>query len=106
MWYKDTTANPEEANTGFMIRRDYIIKNSNPKGSSSFKIPLKYIFGFCEDYDKVVYGLKQALTLTINDNNDAIFRYGGDAHGAGAVDAGKITLSKISWVYASRDTCG
>ena len=57
LWYKDTTTAADGDNTGFIIRRDYIIKNSNPKGSFSCKIPLKHIFGFCEDYDKVVYGL-------------------------------------------------
>ena len=97
LWYKDTTALAENDNNGFIIRRDYIIRNSNPKGSFSFKIPLKHIFGFCEDYDKVVYRLKHNLTLTRNNDNDAIFRYGGDAHGAGAVDVGKVILSKISW---------
>ena len=87
MWYKDTgpTAHLEH-NVGFGIRQEYIIKNSNPKGSFSFRIPLKHIFGFCEDYDKVVYGLKHALTLTRNDDNDAIFRDVG-------LDAGKIMLS-------------
>ena len=90
LWYKDTTTDAEEANTGWNVRKMYIINNSNPKGSFSFKVPLKHIFGFCEDYDKVVYGLKHALTLTRNEDNDAIFR-------AGAVDAGKIMLSKISW---------
>ena len=34
--------------------------------------------------------MKQSLTLTRNDNNDAIFR-------ANAVDNGKIKLDKISW---------
>ena len=90
LWYKDTLTTAEEANTGWNIRRQYIIRNSEPKGSFSFKIPLKHILGFCEDYDKVVYGLKHALTLTRNDDNDAIFR-------DNAVDAGKIMLSKISW---------
>ena len=90
LWYKDTTVLAENDNNGFIIRRDYIIKNANPKGSFSFKIPLKHIFGFCEDYDKVVYGFKHCLTLTRNDDNDAIFR-------DNAVDAGKIKLSKISW---------
>ena len=87
LWYKDTSAVADADNVGFVVRRDYIIKNSNPKGSFSFKIPLKHIFGFCEDYDKVVYGLKHELTLTRNDDNDAIFR---------ANATGKITLSKIS----------
>ena len=37
-----------------------------------------------------MYGFKHTLTLTRNDDNDAIFRGGG-------VDAGKIMLSKIAW---------
>ena len=90
LWYKGTTDNAEEANVGWDIRRHNIIKNANPKGSFSFKIPLKHIYGFCEAYDKVVYGLKHALTLTRNIDNDAIFR-------ARAVAAGRITLNKISW---------
>ena len=49
LWYKLTTANAEEANVGFNVRKLYIINNSNPKGSFSFKVPLKHIFGFCED---------------------------------------------------------
>ena len=41
LWYKDTmdTAVLDD-NAGFKIRHDYIIKNSNPKGSFSFRIPL------------------------------------------------------------------
>ena len=90
LWYKDTSAVAHADNVGFVVRRDHIIKNSNPKGSFSFIIPLKHIFGFCEDYDKVVYGFKHTLTLTGNDDNDAIFRDAG-------VDTGKIMLSKIAW---------
>ena len=92
LWYKETGPDAvlDNTNVGFKIRHEYIINNSDPKGSFNFKIPLKYIFGFCEDYDKVVYGFKHALTLTRNYDNDAIFRDNG-------VDAGKITLSKISW---------
>ena len=96
LWYKDTLTDPVAENVGFEIRKDYIIRNSDPKGSFSFKIPLKHIFRFCEDYDKVVYGLKHNLTLTRNDDNDAIFRAANDAAG-NAVANGKIVLSKISW---------
>ena len=95
LWYKDTTDLAETDNAGFKIRRDYIIKNSDPKGTFSFRILLKHIFGFCGDYDKVVYGFKHALTLTRNDDNDAIFRAHTDSAG-NLVDAGKIMLSKIS----------
>ena len=95
-WYKDTTANAEEPNTGWEIRRYQIIRNSDPRRTFSFKIPLKHIFGFCGDYDKVVYGLKHNLTLTRNDDNDAIFGAANDAAG-NAIANGKIILSKISW---------
>ena len=90
-WYKDSLAVASAQNVGCNIRRKYIINDDvNPKGSFSFKIPLKHIFGFCKNYDKVVYGFKHTLILTRNDDHEAIFRDGG-------VDAGKITLSKVSW---------
>ena len=98
LWCKDTTNTAEEINTGWNARKLYIINNSNPKGSFSFKIPLKHIFGFCEDYDKVVYGLKHTLTLTRNDDNGAIFKNDArDGGGKPVVVNGKIVLSKISW---------
>ena len=97
LWYKDTTSTAVLAdNVGFKIRHDYIINNSRPRGSFSFRIPLKHIFGFCGDYDKVVYGLKHNLTLTRNNDDEAIYRRANAAAG-GALAAGKIVLSKISW---------
>ena len=100
LWYKDTTENANDDNTGYAYRRYYIIRNSNPRGSFSFRIPLKYIFGFCEDYDKVVYGLKHNLTLTRNDDNNAIFKTDANDGAVPPVDNvvdGKVILSKISW---------
>ena len=100
LWYKDTTENANDDNTGYAYRRYYIIRNSNPRGSFSFRIPLKYIFGFCEDYDKVVYGLKHNLTLTRNDDNNAIFKSNLNDGAVPPVDNvvdGKVILSKISW---------
>ena len=97
LWYKDTTGEASiDDNAGFAARQAYIIKNSEPRGTFSFKIPLKHIFGFCEDYDKVVYGLKHNLTLTRNDDNEAIYR-GADAAAGGALTAGIVVLKKISW---------
>ena len=98
LWYKDTTANANNNNIGFKIRRNYIITNSDPSGTFSFKIPLKHIFGFCEDYDKVVYGLKHNLTLTRNNDNDAIFKTNNvDGGGLDVVVDGRVILSKVSW---------
>ena len=91
LWYKDTLTTADlDNNIGFKIRQQYIIKNPDPKGTFSLRVPLKHIFGFCEDYNKILYGMKQTLTLTRNDNNDVISR-------ANAVDNGKIKLDKISW---------
>ena len=97
LWYKDTSNTAVLAdNIGFQIRHDYIIKRNDTKGSFSFRIPLKHIFGFCEDYDKVVYGLKHTLTLTRNNDNDAIYR-GAVAAAGGALAVGKIELKDIFW---------
>ena len=54
LWYKDTTTQANALNGGWNVRKLYVINNSDPKGSFSFRVPLKHIFGFCEDYDKVV----------------------------------------------------
>ena len=62
----------------------------NPKVLFSFRIPLKHIFGFTEDYDKIVYGFTQRLTLVRKADSDAIFK-------AAAADDGKIDIQKISW---------
>ena len=77
-------------NNGFAIRHSYLISSSTEKGTFSFRISLKHIFDFCEDYDKIVYGLKHTLSLVRKTDNDAIFR---DA----AADVRKFTLDKISW---------
>ena len=91
LWYRDTaTAADLEANVGFNIRKKYIINKPNPKGTFSFKVPSKHIFGFCEDYNKILYGMKQTLTLTRNNDNDAIFR-------VNAAADGNVRLDKISW---------
>ena len=94
-WAPDTPIdNNNEAdkvsNIGFKKRFEYIISKVDPKGSFSFKIPLKHFLGFCEDYKKIIYGMQQRLTLTRTGDNDAIFR-------AAATDAGKIMIKRIRW---------
>lgn len=92
-WVKDTTnANLDQFpnNSGFKERQNYIIKSPTPKGSFSFCVPLKHIFGFAEDYEKIIYGFKHTITLVRKGDDDAIL------HKAG-VDDGKVNLTKISW---------
>ena len=52
---------------------------------------MTHIFGFCENYDKIVYGLKHSLTLVRKTDDDAIIFRGV------AAGAGKVSLDKISW---------
>ena len=93
LWFKDTGSTASitgTANVGFSARHGYIVKTPNPKGTFSFRIPLKHIFGFAEDYEKIVYGFRHVLTLVRKSDDDAIFRLA-------AAGAGKVALSKISW---------
>jgi len=34
-------------------------------------VPLKHIFGYFDDYDKVIFGIKHQLTLVSKGDNDA-----------------------------------
>src|SRR5688572_6498277 len=91
LWCKDTTTTAViENNKGFEIRQAYLIKNPTTRGTFSFIVPLSHIFGFCEDYDKIVYGVKHTLTLVRKSDDDAIFRLA-------AADAGKVDVGKIAW---------
>ena len=90
LWYKDNKDTLTAENQGFNYRHEYVIKGPTAKGTFSFVIPLKHIFGFCEDYDNVVYGATHRLTLNRQSDNDAIVRDGGDA--------GKVTLTKLEWM--------
>ena len=97
LWTPDTANGTAEIrkdqalyNKGFDNRHKYIIRTSNPKGSFSFKIPLKHFLGFCEDYRKLLYGMQQRLTLTRTDDNDAIFRVAG-------VDIAELFIKNIRW---------
>ena len=109
-WCKDTTNNANSAkyatsvaapaagytprenpnyNQGFAVRKGYIM-DANPKGSFSFAIPFKHMFGF-GDYNKVMYNVKHVLTLTrMTSDNLAI-------HRAAGVADGKVNLTNITW---------
>ena len=63
LWNKDTAPTTDlDNNVGLKIRKEYIINKHNPKGAFSFKVTLKHMFGFCEDYNNILYGMKQTLT--------------------------------------------
>ena len=95
LWLPDTNIDDNNVankvdNSGYKKRNEYIIQTADPKGTISFKIPLKHFLGFCEDYKKILYGMQQRLTLTRTNNDNAIFR-------TAATDAGTVRLDKIRW---------
>ena len=96
MWYKDTATTAVKAdNNRLAARHAYLIQSLTVKGTISFRILMKHIFGCCEDCDKIVYGLKHNLTLVRKTDDDAIFR-------GAAAGAGQVSLDKISWFMLRR----
>jgi hypothetical protein len=81
---KDTDADLKK-NLGFKARQTM----TKTGGKFSFIVPLRDMFGFCMDYEKVIYGAKHTITLTRTANDNAI------VHGAGVPD-GKIVLTKLA----------
>ena len=86
---KEGTAVPDD-NKGYKTRHEYITQTADPKGTFSFKIPLKHFLGFCEDYKKILYGMQQKLTLTRTGDNNAIFKNA-------AAPLCRVDIKKISW---------
>jgi hypothetical protein len=86
------TADSQIINTkGYEARKKYIVGESVPVGTFSFIVELENMFGFVEDYSKVIYGMRQKLTLVRKGDNDAIIR-------AIGVKAAKVNLTKIAWL--------
>ena len=92
MWKRDGGIRVNN-NPGFTIRRHYT-KKSNGKFSAA--IPLTHIFGFCENYNKIMYGVEHTLVLRRNHDDNAIFRAVKNAQKVDMAD-GQIVISKLSW---------
>jgi hypothetical protein len=54
LWCKDTLDELTAENQGYNTRQSYIISTPTIRGLFSVAIPLSHIFGFEDDYDKVV----------------------------------------------------
>ena len=97
-WIVDKTSGIDN-NKGFETRCNQIHKYG--EGKFTAIIPLSHIFGFCENYDKVMYGAKHELTLHRTSDNDAIYKTsektGTDPNITDKVKRGQINLTKISW---------
>lgn len=82
-------------NTKFQERLKHIKMG---QGKFSGIIPLSHVFGFCENYDKVLYGVQHILTLRRGPDGRALFRDGKkDDEGDDEIADGKVVLSKLAW---------
>ena len=88
-WLKDEGAGAFGDNTGLLQRRNYLLRNN---GNFSFCVPLSHIFGFCEDYNMELYGVKHELILTRQGSKDALFR-------SNTLADGVINLSELTWFF-------
>ncbi len=77
-------------NKGFEQRLNHISTAANV-GSFAFKIPLEFIFNFCKQYRKVIYGCKHSIIFPRQTDTQAIIRNQGIAH------AGKVNITKMQW---------
>ena len=95
----DADAKPDCDNMGWYIRRKPIFDAS---GNFQVGIPLSKIFGFAEDYQKVIYGLNHSIVLTKGtDSNNALYtKPGTESH---ASTKGDVKLSLIRWVIPRVD---
>ena len=55
-WSPDTSTDILASNTGFETRRKFLIATATPPGTFRYLVPIKRIFGFADDYGKVMYG--------------------------------------------------
>ena len=99
-WLLDSDDTPTDVNIGFKNRRALILTSEPaPLGSFRFAVPLSHIFGFCEDYDKVIYGFQHSLVLTrSSSDHDALFRRVDTTPTTDNVPDGKVKLSKLRWM--------
>ena len=72
------------------MRQQFLIRSPDPKGSFQCVIPMKHIFGFMDDYTKVIYGMRDTLQLIRKGDDVSQFRIA-------AAGVGKIVLSKLAW---------
>ena len=89
-WYPDSCSAAALTNTGSAVRQQILIRSPNPKRSFQCAIPMKHIFGFMDDYSKVIYGMRDTLQLIRKDDHDALFPIA-------AADVGKVKLTKFTW---------
>ena len=100
-YYPDTlaTVGTMDDNKGWAERHKFIYSTS---GVFQMMIPLSRIFGFAEDYQKVIYGMNHSVILTrgTHCNNALTIKPGTES---AASTKGTVVLDSIRWVIPRVD---
>ena len=99
----DSNLDVNDENEGFLARRTWILVSApDPLGVFRFSIPLRRVFGFADDYGKIMYGFSHNIVMTRSstDNNALIHTPWHNHHqrAAGEIHAGKVILNNIRWM--------
>ena len=97
-WAPDTgDGEPKDGNLGFKARRLFN-QTSTTVGKFRFSVPLSHIFGFADDYHRVIYGFNHTLVLTrASSDANALFRKKDTKTVAENVPNGVVNLTNIRW---------
>ena len=92
-WAPDESDAAATTNEGFKRRQTFFVAKSDPIGSFRIAVPLKHIFGFADDYNKVLYGFVHTLVLNRSSSDkNALFKV------STMTDEGKVHLENIRWM--------
>ena len=97
-WYPDTGDEKLDAqNEGYKQRRDFVITSApDPLGFFRFSVPLRRIFGFADDFHKIIYGFRHNLILTRGSSDHNALCHKDDVAQT-KIPPGKVTLKHIRW---------
>ena len=105
-WIPDKTTSAANVNNISWKYRKYII-NAGVAGQNwnfSAMIPLSCIFNFCNDFNKVIYGMQHKISLTRTTDTRALMRVNAAVEASGLYPAAvalandaKVVLSAVKW---------
>jgi len=105
-WIPDKVVSAANVNNERWKYRKYII-NAGVAGENynfSAMIPLNCIFNFCNDFNKVIYGMQHKISLTRTTSTRALMRVNGAIAASGIYPAAvalandaKVVLSSVRW---------
>ena len=84
------TSGLNNQNKGFEERRNFT-STTTTRGSFAFKIPLEFIFNFCKQYRKIIYGCKHSIIFPRQTDTQAVIR------NVGVVNEPRVNITKIQW---------